>query len=201
MPVDPTAPLLAGVGTAAAGMGSFLGRNTFEMGGAVRDALLGRLGRPLPESRVLLGVEPVAALTVAGDRVEGRHGRWPAAHEGATAGPGPEGLPAPDGAGHATAALGWPAGPAPLALPLTWSEGAGRLPAALFDAVGADPAGGASLCFDRWRGPGPSGKQGWVVRGRGRAEREGDEVVVRLGVERVTGWDGVRVTTARPQGA
>jgi hypothetical protein len=193
---------LSHLGPAAAGVASFVARNSFELGGAVRDAVTGRLGGPVPEPRLLLGIEPEAVVHVAGDTVPLALGSWPrptgAVPAAGDAPPEPPDDPTswpPECAGAVTTVVGWMARGRPLALPATWdpAERVARLPADLFAAVGADVEGPASLCFDRWTGIGPSGKRGAVVRGRGRAVDEGRCVVVRVLPERVTRWNGVHL--------
>ena len=155
------------LGDAAVAVTSFLARNGIEMIGAARDAVLGRLGTP-PDVRVLLALNPTVAEV--------------------------------DGGGSVDAALGWrTASGSPLALPARWSDddGVARVHAAIFDAFDAASSGPASVCVDEWTGTGPSGKQGHVVRGDATTERQGDDVVVTIDVERITTWDGVEVSTSR----
>ena len=199
---DPAQPAtlvtkLVQMGDAAAGLTTFLGRNGIEMAGAARDAVLGRLGRPLPAVRLLFGLEPTASLVLTGDAVDELQGAWPAptpaSDTAATAATAPTGMP--DVGPHAATVVGWLAGDKPIAFPAQWiaDDNVARVPAALFDAVGANRAGPASLCFDQWSGTGPSGKQGMVVRGAGAARTDAGFVDITLAVEQVTTWDGVEV--------
>lgn len=198
---------LSHLGPAAAGVASFVARNSLELGGALRDAVTGRLGGPVPESRLLLGIEPEAVVHVAGDAVPLALGTWPRPTGVVPAAPDGDDPAPPDGstswpsecAGAVTTVVGWMARGRPLALPATWhgADHVARLPSDLFAAVGADVEGPASLCFDRWTGVGPSGKRGAVVRGHGRAVDEGRCVAVRVEPERVTQWDGVHLADDR----
>jgi hypothetical protein len=147
------------------GVARFVQDNLAEMAGAAVDAVTGRLGRPLPPRRV--------ALVVTIDEVR-----------------------TTDVPGDAVAGWTRPDGH-PLALPATWDPNTeiATLPAEVFRASGAADESAACVTLDSWTNYGPTGKQGVMLRGRGRAEIDGDEARLRYTLERMTSWDGVRTGT------
>jgi hypothetical protein len=92
--------------------------------------------------------------------------------------------------------LGWTrADGTPLALPARWERDRATVSRALFDGMGAAAASPACVTVDETTATGPTGKQGVMLRGRGRAEVEGELVRVRLDVDRTTWWDGTDTGT------
>ena len=82
----------------------------------------------------------------------------------------------------------------PLVLPARWEDDdRAVVSASLFEHVGAEASSPACITFDETTGPGPSGKQGVMLRGTGRSTRDGDVVRIALDVERTVEWDGVEV--------
>jgi hypothetical protein len=147
-------------------VGRFVRDNAGEMVGAAVDALVGRLGRPLPPRRVALVITPTDVVTgdEPGDAVVG----W-LRDDGA-----PLALPAHWDEGAAVATLH----------------------ASVFRRSGAGTESDACVTVDAWSGYGPTGKHGLMLRGPGVAEVDGDTVRLRLDAERVTYWDGITTGTA-----
>ena len=212
--VDPTSPLSALVNTPATsamaplGVARFLRDNAAEMAGATVDALLGRLGRPLPPHRVLLALTPTAGLAVTAGQVRWAEGWEEEAADGVPSVDGDE-TPAPadleglrgdlaDLVASGPAALGWTrADGAPLALPVEWDaeRSEATLPTAVFEICGATVEGPGCVTFDTWTGYGPTGKQGVMLRGQGIARRDGGTTCVALSVDRASHWDGIETGT------
>ena len=86
----------------------------------------------------------------------------------------------------------------PLALPATWDSDRheATLPTAAFETCGAAAAGPACVTFDTWTGYGPTGKQGLMLRGTGRAA-SGDGITrLTFDIDRVSHWDGIETGTS-----
>jgi hypothetical protein len=208
--VDPASPAtiadapLAAV-AAPLGVARFVRDNVAELSGAALDALVGRLGRPLPPHRVLVAVVPTAVAVLEVHELT--------VSEGWTSSP-----PAPDDDDHddegldvdalpddvqrlvrtGDAVVGWLTDDgAPLALPVRWDadDGVATVPSALFEACGAAPRSPACVTLDTWTGYGPSGKQGVMLRGDGVARTEDAVTRLVLDATRATRWDGVETET------
>lgn len=188
---------------AAAGSTRFLARNAAELGGAALDAILGRLGRPLPPRRVVVSIEPLALALLRGTEME-TWGAWAvsASDIGTASAPAPTPVldenVAPDAVRDyledGDAAVGWTTNAGGcLVLPGSWSKASLTVTVAeaLFRAVGASAASGVAVVRDGWTGLGPSGKQGVMVRGRATAVSERGSTVLSVSPERLVYWDGV----------
>lgn len=167
---EPSALLgkLRELGDATTGVVAFLARNGIEMVGAARDAVLGRLGSPTPDVRVLLALEPNSISVGESDGVDAVVG-W-CSTTGA-----PLALPAR-----------W-----------SEDDRVASVDSALFDAVSAMRSGPASVCIDHWSGTGPSGKQGSLLRGSGTVANDNGSTAITINVDRITTWDGVAVSTEK----
>jgi hypothetical protein len=214
-PASPTTLLRSPVRAATAPLTAarFALANAAELTGAAVDLFSGRLGGPIPPHRVLLAIEPTAAVVTHLDEVtthwgweptgddEGNVDRDEAGPEaGDDLGEAPDLDPVPDElavlAEADAAVLGWTdRRGAPLALVAGWDGGSGRasLPAGLLDLVGASPRSAACATFDAWTRFGPSGKQGVMLRGTGKVRADGGGVACRF--DRATHWDGVDTAT------
>ncbi|MET0728179.1 MAG: hypothetical protein ABWZ76_07750 [Acidimicrobiales bacterium] len=222
-PAVPTS-VLAAPGTALQsplGVARFLRDNAAEMTGAAIDLVAGRLGRPIPPHRVILAIKPVAATISENGDVTMSDG-WDldpdpvddgepdAADEGdddgepdaADEGEAVDLRALPDGlatlAVAGPAAVGWmrPDG-TPLALPAMWDPARREalVPEAVFDLGAGVDRGPACVTFDAWSGYGPSGKQGVMLRGVGRASRDDGSVRLAIDIDRASHWDGVETGT------
>lgn len=191
-------PLLAAA--APAGVGRFVRDNAAELAGAAADFFAGRLGGPLPPHRVIIAITPTAVAVVDADDLRTSTG-WTEAPEATPHGE-PELVDAPEHLASLAAAgpavAGWVRHDgAPLALPVVWdpSTTTARLPAALFETCGASDESPACVTFDTWTGLGPSGKQGIMLRGSGRATVDGTIASLALDVRKATYWDGIETAT------
>jgi hypothetical protein len=172
-------------------------------------AVTGQLGRPLPPRRVVLAITLKAATLTDGETVIVDEG-WDApssvslpvetddADEAAV--PDLASLPEDvrDLAVSGGAVVGWTrTDGTPLALPATWdaTRSVATVPTSLFRASAAAAASAACVTFDRWTGLGPSGKQGLMLRGDGRARDADGETCLSLSVTRASHWDGIDVGT------
>lgn len=202
-------PLLAAA--SPAGVGRFIRDNSSELMGAAADFFAGRLGGPLPPHRVIVALTPVAFAVIEGDDMIAADG-WTAAGQSP-----PEGDPDANGEPELTdvpdrlaclaiagpAVAGWVRHDGtPLALPVEWDPetSTARLPAALFEVCEAALESPACVTFDTWTGFGPSGKQGIMLRGSGRATSDGASVCLSLDIRRATHWDGIQTATAEIAG-
>jgi hypothetical protein len=194
-------------------LGSFALRNANELAGAVLDLLTGRLGAP-PPRRVLLAVEPDAVATFdhgarvvavgfgAGVSPAGELGVASGCEAGCDVDDVLDQVPyaVRDLARAGPAVLGWTdASGRAVALPAVWDPAACRatVRADGFDLVGAPRVSRASVTRDDWTEFGPSGKQGVMLRGEGRATDLGGDIAVDVDVAGVTYWDGVETGQVR----
>lgn len=217
--LDPTSlSTLLGAPSAAVdaplGVARFLRDNASEMMGAATDALLGRLGRPLPPHRVVLAFTPTAALTVEGSAVQDATG-WDGADEGGGCeraaphalddGPEPVSVQLDDLPGalgdiaiRGPAVLGWRrASGTSIALPVEWDPEhlEATLPVSVMDVCGSVGSGPACVTFSEWTGYGPSGKRGVMLRGRGTVFGDGQTARIKMEVDRASYWDGIETGT------
>ena len=210
---DPTGLVRNAAHTLLSGpaMAAYAVKNGGEVVGMVRDALGARLGADLLTRRVLVAVEPATVVLADADGVR-RWGRSRPTDVDEPLDGGDEtaladlGLPdlddVPDGPAALPAAagpvvLGWATADGPVALPAHWDPGTATaaVDAALWQAVDALPEGAACLTFDESVDVGASGKRGLIVRGTGEAVRDGGRVLVALGAQRVTWWQGSAAET------
>lgn len=206
--VDPARPLEAAVrptSTARAMIGAtkFVAENALELTGAVVAALKGKLGDPLlPPPRVLIGMSAEAGVVLLGDAVAEEWG-WedsglPLSSEALELDDDDGGL-VPDALVRSKrTVLGVLSDEgAPLALPAAWDSDrrTATVSRQLYELVGASASGPTCVTFDTWTGYGPLGKQGIMLRGKGKAQASDDRVEVRVGVERATFWDGIKTRT------
>jgi hypothetical protein len=158
-------------------------RNAADLLAFARDTASGRLGRRLPPRRVLFSLAPTGAAVVENDEVADRLGTWPV-HTSAV-------RRLPTGGEPAVAAF-----PGLLALPGRWFPDDLRLHLnpALLAAADVDGEFEMSVVVDRYSEPGPTAKEGTLVRGTGRVTAPG---VVTVDPDLLVGWDGV-ATEATP---
>lgn len=189
--------------------------NLAELSGAAMDLLAGRLGQPLPPHRVLIILEPQAVSVTDEGTVRCESG-WAElsgyAHDPAssTGRAGrrrspltlPDLGPLPDGLAELTTAgetmVGWTRiDGTPLTLPAAWDHrtSAATVPAELFRLTGAARTSATCVTFDTWSGYGPSGKQGLMLRGTGRAVGSDAMVELRCKLNRATYWLGTTTDT------
>jgi len=189
--------------------------NLTELSGAAMDLLAGRLGQPLPPHRVVIILEPQAASVTDEGTVRCESG-WaelsgyaqdpasPIGRAGRRSNPPtlPDLAPLPDGLAALTTAgetmVGWTRiDGTPLTMPGAWDHrrSAATVPAELFRATGAARTSAACVTFDTWSGYGPSGKQGLMLRGTGRAVSSGATVELRCTLNRATYWLGTTTDT------
>jgi hypothetical protein len=211
-PVSPTSVLRAPVAAATSplGVARFLRDNAAEMAGAAIDAVTGKLGGPIPPRRVVLAITPIAGLVLTGSDVELAEG-WDldastdladATEDDADTEPLdlsalPGGLG--DLAASGPAAVGWlRTDGSPLALPATWDaeRSEATVPTAAFETCGAAASGPACVTFDTWTGYGPTGKQGVMLRGEGRAARDDGTTRLTFELDRASHWDGIETGTS-----
>jgi hypothetical protein len=196
--------------TAPLGVVRFVRDNASELAGAALDLVTGKLGGPIPPHRVVLAIGPTAVASVDGRKVQA-HGRWSTGHapsggqdedadfDGDTEidlADVPEHLAALAVSGDAV--VGWLRHDgSPLALPVEWDADGRRacLPTALFERCGGAADSPACVTFDTWTGFGPSGKQGLMLRGSGRATTDRATTLLALDVRRATYWDGIDTST------
>jgi hypothetical protein len=166
-------------------LGRFSVRNAPDLLAFARDTATGQLGWRVPERRVFLRLQPVAAAAIEGDVVTGGWGGWSSADaiEGADAT-----ASAPVGGVAAVVAL-----PGPVAVPGRWFEDEARirLPSGLFGLLELPDELEVGVVTDEYAAPGPAAKQGRLVRGIARRGEEPETLVVRAA--RVVDWDGVEM--------
>lgn len=189
--------------------------NLAELSGAAMDLLADRLGQPIPPHRVVIILEPQAASITDEMTVRCESG-WaelsgyahdpasPVGRAGRRRSPPtlPDFAPLPDGLATLTSAgetmVGWTRiDGTPLTLPAAWDHrsSAATVPAELFRLTGAARTSAACVTFDTWSGYGPSGKQGLMLRGTGRAVGSGAMVELRCTLNRATYWLGTTTDT------
>ena len=212
-PIDPMSSLRAkrSAISSPVDVTRFIWDNAAELTGAVVDALWGRLGVP-PERRVVLSLRVMAAAKRDAHGAGWADG-WgslraapmddvtpPRIDLGNPQSPGLDLLPGRlrDIVVPGDVVLGWSrCDGVPLALPGRWDGESVVVSRELFEASGARPTSSAGVTFDAWTGLGPSGKQGVMLRGSGRARARSGTVRVRLAVDRATHWDGIETGTVR----
>ena len=188
------APSIAALPVAVAG---FVLRNAIDLVGFAGDTLGGRIGQPVPNRRVLFALVPDRVAHLEADVVTEARGRWPGG-----LGPRPRSRDhGPRSGGPAgPAVVAWSGPDGPLALPARWQPEhlQARVPAALLALSGADRRGPAAVVVDDYGRPGPSGKQGSLLRGVGSfGEVSGGWRSLHFDPVRLTTWDGVRTSTSR----
>ena len=184
-PFDPRGVMrAAGQGPAVAKALAHFGlRNAPDLAGFVADTVRGRVGRRIPERRVLLALTPERVALVERGSVEGAWGAWP----------GDAGPRTADACEGVDAVVGWETPDGVLALPARWDAATeiATVPPALAELAGMGAAGRACVAADDYGGPGPAAKSGILLRGEGR--REGG--TVHIEADRVTAWNGVETAT------
>lgn len=168
-------------------------RNAADLAGFAVDFATGKLGRRLPEPRVLFAVTPERVALLDGFAVQGRWGDWPGGNaDDAT------GEPVHEGAG-AVAALAYGDNGSLLAAPARVDETGQRtqVPAALLDLAGVGAAAEVAVVVDDYGKPGPAAKRGVMLRGTGEVRRDDTGAWIDLDPERVVSWDGVATTTVK----
>jgi hypothetical protein len=190
----------------------FVRGNAAELAGAAADALWGRLGLP-PKRRVVLALRLIAVATDIDGGVSDEG--WDAIpeasseHDAASSNDAdaeldedavPPELQHLLGAGDAV--LGWTRRDGtPLAIPGRWDGESATVARRLFEATSAAAASPASATFDTWTGFGPTGKQGVMLRGQGKAQLSRSTAAVSLEIDRATYWDGIETNTVEAQDA
>ena len=164
----------------------FAVRNAPDLVAFTGDAVTGKLGRRPSPARLLFRLDPDRAALVENDAVTGAWGAWSAPTADA-----PTDVPA--GGQPAMLAL-----TGPVVLPGRWFPDEHRLHVApaLLALVGlADDGGGfpVGVVVDDYRAPGPAAKQGTLLRGEGRLERETGWIAVDPG--RLVTWDGIETAS------
>lgn len=178
-----------------AAVAGFVLRNAVDLVGFAGDTLAGRTGSPVVSRRVLFALVPDrVAFLEAGVLTEAR-GRWPGS-------PGPRRRSSGQRPGHGgvagPAVVAWSGPDGPLALPARWQPEnlQARVPAALLDLSGAARRGAAAVVVDDYGRPGPSGKQGSLLRGVGSfGGVAGGWRSLHLDPVRMTTWAGVTTST------
>lgn len=166
-------------------------RNAVDLAGFAVDFATGRLGRRLPEPRVLFAVTPERVALLDGFAVQGRWGDWAGSIEGTAE-------PVHDGAG-AVAALAYGDNGTLLAMPARMDETGQRaqVPGALLDLAGVGATADVAVVVDDYGRPGPAAKRGVMLRGTGEVRRDDTGAWIDLDSERVVSWDGVETTTVK----
>lgn len=164
-------------------------RNAVDLAGFAVDFAAGRLGRRLPEPRVLFAVTPERVALLDGFAVQGRWGDWPGDVGSAAE-------PVHDGAG-AVAVLAHDGGL--LAMP-SRVDGTGQraqVPLGLLDLGGVGATADVAVVVDDYGRPGPAAKKGVMLRGTGEVRRDDNGAWIDLDAERAVSWDGVETTTVK----
>lgn len=185
----PTAAMLSATPSALA---RYCLRNAVDLAGFAADFASGRLGRRLPEPRVLFAVTPERVAVLDGFAVQDRWGDWP----GAVADGASE--PVHEGAG-AVVALAYDG--ALLAAPVRVDETGQRtqVPAGLLDLAGINATASveAAVVVDDYGRPGPAAKRGVMLRGAGQLRRDDSGAWLDLDAARAVSWDGIETSTVK----
>ncbi|HMC08803.1 MAG TPA: pyridoxamine 5'-phosphate oxidase family protein [Actinomycetota bacterium] len=180
----------------------YLLRNFREAAGAVRD----RPVPTLPIARVLITVDLTCLALLQGWSVAGAWGPWSRRDLMLRVSPPPS-RPSLPGAipplvrrllsePSRPAVLGWDTASGPMAIPAVWHHDESRLVASAeaMALAGGGPRGPACLTVDRGdRHSDP--REGFLLRGTGRAYRDGSCARVLLGVNTITSWTGTKTRT------
>ena len=168
-------------------------RNAVDLAGFAVDFTTGRLGRRLPQPRVLFAVTPERVALLDGFAVQGRWGDWSGEAESTA-----DAMHGGDGAG-AVAALAYGDNGTLLAMPARVDESGQRaqVPAALLDLAGVGATADVAVVVDDYGKPGPAAKRGVMLRGNGEVRRDDTGAWIDLDPERVVSWDGVETTTVK----
>lgn len=167
------------VAQAFEGTTRFVAGNVLELAGATRDFLKGRLGNPLDARRVALALDATWSAAVAAEEVQTTEALGPDLPGAVVVG-----LLDEDGA--------------PVVVPARWApeEATLTIETQTLELTGANATGPACVTRDRWTGLGPSGKQGYLLRGAAEVkERSTESTVLAFDLDREVSWDGVEVSS------
>ena len=178
-----------------AAVAGFLLRNAVDLVGFAADTVAGRTGRPILSRRVLFALVPDRVAFLEADGLTEARGPWPGRlgrrRRSRGQPPGSDGIASP-------AVVAWSGPDGPLALPARWQPEnlEAQVPAAFLELSGADRRGPAAVVVDDYGRPGPSGKQGSLLRGVGEfGGVTGGWRSLHLDPERMTTWAGVDTST------
>jgi hypothetical protein len=163
-------------------------RNAVDLVGFANDFARGRLGRRLPDARVLFSVTPRRVAVLDGFSIVGHDGDWPGSADAGAAD-----VVQPGSAAVAAVSVGDDL----LALParVDDSAAAAQVPRSLLALAAVSGTVDTAVAVDDYGRPGPAAKKGIMLRGRGEVRTDDTGAWLDLDPDRAVYWDGIDTGT------